>query len=157
MNATLAVMAINAFIGLIYLGSTSAFSAFAGSVVCLVSISYVFAIVPHLLSGRRRVPPGWFFMKGWFGTAVHTLTCGYIIVFVVIFCFPYALPATAKGMNYTSVIIGGISIGIALLWFWKQNHGYALFISGASIGQIVESQVEETAREDQQKWDLVPA
>ncbi|KIV84588.1 hypothetical protein PV11_00361 [Exophiala sideris] len=165
MNATLAVVAINACIGLVYLGSTTAFSAFAGSVVCLVSISYLIAIAPHLLSGRKRVPAGWFFIKGWFGIGVHMVTCLYIIVFVVIFCFPYSMPVTALNMNYTSVVIGGISVAIVLLWYWKQrqSHGQTLVISGAGIDQIMESLHGENAHEGRgasenpKKGDLVRA
>jgi choline transport protein len=140
MNATLAVVAINACIGLLYLGSTTAFSAFSGSVICLISISYLGAIVPHLLSGRKRVPPGWFFMKGATGTAVHVFSCVYVVVFVIIFCFPYSMPVSAGTMNYTSVIIGGISCGLALLWAWKSKHGYTGLASGDGVGRIIDGQ-----------------
>ncbi|KAL9018130.1 MAG: hypothetical protein Q9185_004537 [Variospora sp. 1 TL-2023] len=44
-------------LGCIYVGSTTAFSAFVGSFVILSTLSYVTAILPHLLSKRRNVVP----------------------------------------------------------------------------------------------------
>lgn len=53
------------------------------------------------------------------GYAVNIISCLYIIVFVVIYCFPYSMPVTAVNMNYASLITGSISIFAALWWFVK--------------------------------------
>lgn len=63
-------------------------------------------------------------MPDFIAYAVHGVSCVYIIVFVVIFCFPYAMPVTVAGMNYTCVTTGGFTILIAPWWFWKKGHGY---------------------------------
>lgn len=137
LKATLCVAVVNTLIGLTYLGSTTAFNAFATSVICLILLSYLAAILPHLISGRSGVRRGAFWMTGWVGTVVHSVSCAYIAVFVVIFCCPYSMPVTAQSMNYSSVIIGSIGLGITICWLWKRKRGYTGFMSGVVEGLTV--------------------
>lgn len=44
---------------------------------------------------------------------VHGVSCVYLIVFVVIFCFPFTMPVTGVGMSCTCVTTGGFTILIA--------------------------------------------
>lgn len=120
-NSILLCGIICTILGCIYVGSSTAFSAFVGSFVVLTTLSYLAAILPHLLSRRSNIDPGWFWMKGVWGFIVNGVACGYMIVFIVIFCFPFALPFDAKSMNYTCLITGGLSIFVALWWFVKKN------------------------------------
>lgn len=120
-NATLFCGTICTVMGCIYVGSTTAFNAFVGSYIILSTLSYISAILPHLLSGRKNVQPGWFWMKGAAGFIVNSIVCLYIVVFIVIFCFPYALPVDAKSMNYSCLITGGLSIFIAAFWFVRKG------------------------------------
>ena len=53
------------------------------------------------------------------GYVVNIMSCLYIIVFVVIYCFPYSMPAEPVNMNYACLITGSISIFAALWWFVK--------------------------------------
>ena len=108
--------------GCIYLGSSTAFSAFVGSFVVLSTLSYLAAILPHLLSKRRNVTPGWFWMGGIKGFVINGISCVYIAVFIVIFCFPFAMPVDASSMNYASLITGGFSLFVAAFWFWRQKN-----------------------------------
>ncbi|KAL8791780.1 MAG: hypothetical protein Q9195_005589, partial [Heterodermia aff. obscurata] len=78
--------------GCIYVGSSTAFAAFVGAFVVLSALSYLAAILPHLLSRRRNVTPGWFWMRGATGFVVNGVSCAFIGVFVVIFCFPFGMP-----------------------------------------------------------------
>ena len=82
------------------------------------------AIGPHLLSKRSNIIPGPFWMKGMLGYVMNGIACTYMIVFIVIFCFPYALPVAGGNMNYSCLIAGGLSIFIAAWWFWKGSRGY---------------------------------
>ena len=107
--------------GCIYVGSSTAFSAFVGSYVVLSTLSYVAAILPHLLSRRRNITPGWFWMKGVIGFIVNGISCAYIIVFIIIFCFPFAMPVDAATMNYASLITGGLSLFVLAFWFVRQK------------------------------------
>ena len=98
-----------------------AFNAFVGSFVVLSTLSYLMAILPHLLSKRANVTPGWFWMKGSIGFIVNGVACLYIVAFIVIFCFPFALPFDAETMNYTSLITGGLSLFVAIFWFIRKG------------------------------------
>lgn len=120
-NATLVCGGLLTVLGCIYVGSTTAFNAFIGSYIQLSTLSYVAAILPHLLRGRKGVQPGWFFMHGPLGFVVNALSCGYIVVFIVIFCFPFAMPTDAQSMNYASVMTGGLTIFVAAWWFCRQK------------------------------------
>lgn len=120
-NAIFLCAVISTVLACIYIGSQAAFNAFIDSFVVLSSISYLAAILPHLLSRRSEVAPGWFWMKGPTGFIVNAISSLYIIVFVVIFCFPFSMPASAPTMNYSSLLTGGATIFVALFWFWRQR------------------------------------
>ncbi len=120
-NATLLCGGICTVMGCIYVGSTTAFNAFVGSYIILSTLSYLAAILPHLVNGRSKMKPGWFWMKGATGFIVNTIVCVYIVAFIVIFCFPYTLPVAPSNMNYSSLITGGLSIFVLLFWFWRQG------------------------------------
>ena len=120
-NAIIFCAVFLAILGCVYVGSNTAFAAFIGSFVVLSSLSYLMAILPHLLSGRSRVTPGWFWMKGPTGYIVNAIACAYIIVFNVIYCFPFTPTATAETMNYTCLLTGGLMVLVAPLWFWKRG------------------------------------
>ena len=123
-NATLLCGGGCTILGCIYVGSATAFNAFVGSFVVLSSLSYLTAIGPHLLTRRSNITPGPFWMKGAWGHVVNGISCLYIIVFIVIFCFPYALPVDASSMNYSSLITGGLTIFVGLWWLWRGGRGY---------------------------------
>lgn len=120
-NATLCCGIITTVLGCIYVGSSTAFNAFVSSFVQLTTLSYLMAILPHLLSRRAKVTPAWFWMHGVTGYVVNVVTCFFIIVFDVIFCFPYALPVDAKSMNYASLMTGGLSLFVGVWWFARQS------------------------------------
>ena len=112
--------AFTTVMGCIYVGSSTAFSAFVGSFVVLSTLSYLAAILPHLLSKRRNITPGYFWMKGATGFVINGISSAYIIVFIVIFCFPFAMPVDAASMNYASLITGGLSLFVLAFWFVRQ-------------------------------------
>lgn len=118
-NATLLCGAVVTALGCLYVGSSTAFNAFASSFVQLTTLSYLAAILPHLLSKRANVAPGWFWMHGATGYVVNIISCLYIMVFIVVFCFPYALPVSAASMNYASLITGGMTLFIAVWWLLR--------------------------------------
>lgn len=111
-------------LGCIFIGSQTAFSSFVGSFMILISMSYLAAILPHLISRRRYIRPGPFFMKGALGYTVIGIACAYIIVFDIIYMFPFFLPVTADTMNYASALFGGITILLSLGYFWQRRMGY---------------------------------
>lgn len=120
-NATLLCGTICTVLGCLNFGSSTAFGAFVGCFVQLSTLSYLMAILPHLLTRRANVTPGWFWMKGALGFVVHIISSLYIIAFVVIFCFPFALPVDAASMNYASLITGGLSLFVAAWWVVRRG------------------------------------
>lgn len=55
---------------------------------------------------------------------VAGLASAYMCAFIVIYCFPYAVPFDEKNMNYSSLMVGGLTILVAGWWFWVQGRGY---------------------------------
>lgn len=123
-NATAVVGVLTTLLGLIYIGSATAFNAFVGSFAIFSSISYAIVIIPHLLSGRKYIKPGPFYMKGALGYIVGGLGSAYIVAFTVIYCFPLVMPFDYTNMNYSCVLVGGLTIIVTALWFWKSATGY---------------------------------
>ena len=127
-NATVFCGVFSTVLGAIYVGSTTAFNAFVGSFVVLSTLSYLAAIMPFIFARRfsrasqapgphiNSMRPGPYQMGNAVGYTVNILSCLYIILFVVIYCFPYSLPVNAVNMNYASLIIGAISIFAAIWW-----------------------------------------
>ncbi|KAK4499679.1 hypothetical protein PRZ48_010197 [Zasmidium cellare] len=112
-------------LGCIYIGSATAFNAFVASFTVFTTMSYCAAILPHILTGRRHVTPGPFWMKGILGYIIMGIACAYILVFNVLYMFPYSYPvANAQAMNWTSVMFAGITGLLALGYLWKRSHGY---------------------------------
>ena len=120
-NAIVFCAVLSTVLGCIYVGSTTAFSAFVGSFVVLTTLSYLAAILPHLLSRRSNVTPGRFWMPAPVGYAVSAVASLYIAAFIVIFCFPFSLPVTPEAMNYSSLIAGGLTLFVAAFWFWRRK------------------------------------
>lgn len=55
-------------------------------------------------------------MRGATGFIVNAVSCVYIVVFIVIFCFPFSVPVDAESMNYASLIAGGLSVFVLAFW-----------------------------------------
>ncbi len=87
----------------------------------LSTLSYLMAILPHLINKRSKVTPGWFWMKGAVGFVVNGVACAYIVAFIVVFCFPFSLPVTAVSMNYACLITGGLSLFVSAFWFRRRT------------------------------------
>jgi amino acid transporter len=73
-NATVVVGVASTILGCIQVGSTTAFNAFVGSYVVLSTLSYVAAILPNMLTGRRHLPAGPFHMAGKWGFVVNGIS-----------------------------------------------------------------------------------
>lgn len=108
----------------ISLGSKTAFSDLAGSFVILTTISYLIPIAGHLLTGRRSIPRGPFWM-GKYGFFVNAVAIILIIFTNIMFCLPFAMPTTAQTMNYSSVILVGLVVLIGGWWLWHGKRSYS--------------------------------
>jgi choline transport protein len=77
-NATITCLAVNIISLCIYVGNTTAFNALVGSYILLSSSSYIAAILPNLLTGRKNIIYGKFHMKGVLGFVMSFVACGYM-------------------------------------------------------------------------------
>jgi choline transport protein len=115
-NATIFNACLVSVLGCIYVGSTTAFNAFVGSFVLMSSASYTAAILPNLLTGRKNIVYGPFKLKGWLGPVFSAVACGYMVVWFVIYCFPFALPTSESSIYAMS------SLQTILLTRTRQPH-----------------------------------
>lgn len=112
-------------LGCIYVGSTTAFNAFVGSFVIMSSSSYIAAILPHLITGRKNIQYGPFNLnKGPLGYICNAIACAYMMVWFVIYCFPFFLPVDAATMNYSSLLWGGFTMLFLAWWFLGARKNY---------------------------------
>lgn len=123
-RATVAMSSMVTCLGLIYLGSTTAFQSLVSSFIVLSTLSYFGAIASHVLTNRKNIVPGPFYMGHKCGMIINVLALVYIIVTVVFFCFPFVKPVTVHNMNYTSVITVGLMTLVALWWSYRARHEY---------------------------------
>jgi amino acid transporter len=130
LNVVLLAGVLTSALGTIYFASATAFNALTGSFVVFSSLSYLAALVPHVLSNRRHMKSsswttaspmtansatsptrGYFRLPDRLGLIICVAACIYLAAFVVIFCFPPSLPVSDAGkINYTGVIVGGWTI-----------------------------------------------
>ncbi|KAH7176737.1 choline transport protein [Dactylonectria macrodidyma] len=113
----MAVTAIIAALGCLYLGSSTAFNSLLGTAVTVNNISYMFPILTNLLTGRKNMHRGVFHMGPKIGPIVNTVTVCWLTFAIVFFSFPYYQPVTVQNMNYTCVVIGGLLILVGAWWF----------------------------------------
>ncbi|KAF3931160.1 hypothetical protein ABW19_dt0200250 [Dactylella cylindrospora] len=115
LNGLLLSSTICCLLGLIYFGSTAAFQSFVGVATICLSTSYGFPILVNILNSRQAVKHSSFSL-GRFGFAINVATVSWIVLSVVLFCMPVAIPVTAAGMNYASVVFMGFAT-ISVIWY----------------------------------------
>lgn len=65
-----------------------------------------------------------------------------MIVWFVIYCFPFYLPTDAQTMNYASLIWGGLTLFVTAWWFFGARKEYI----GPKTTGGVHTQVEQVRR-----------
>ncbi|KAH6665622.1 amino acid/polyamine transporter I [Halenospora varia] len=117
-NALVLVTIVQMLLGLINLGSTSAFTAFVSVGVIALAVSYAIPIAISLLWNKRKeVNKAKWNAGGLVGTILNVVSLSWIAFEVVLFSMPTALPVTAISMNYASVVFTGF-LAIAAVWYF---------------------------------------
>ncbi|EXJ85333.1 hypothetical protein A1O1_05697 [Capronia coronata CBS 617.96] len=116
-NATFACATFVVLYGLIYIGSTTAFNSIINMSILALNVSYVVPQGILLYRGRNKVLPSRSFKLGPLGPFVNAFSCVWCTFYTIIFCFPTFLPAEVGSMNYVSVVVVGIIVIIAVLWY----------------------------------------
>jgi len=107
---------IQLLLGLINLGSTSAFTAFVSVGVMALAVSYAIPIGISLFHGRREVSAARWNCGNVVGYTVNIIAIVWIAFEVVLFSMPTALPVTEVSMNYASVVFVGF-MAMSALWY----------------------------------------
>ena len=116
---------VQMLLGLINLGSSSAFTAFVSTGVMALASAYAVPITLSMLNKRRTVSTArfrWPAPLGWF---VNILAVLWIAFQLVLFSMPTALPVTASSMNYASVVLVGfmfLSVVYYITWGRKSKY-----------------------------------
>ncbi|KAI1476522.1 amino acid transporter [Daldinia eschscholtzii] len=107
---------IEMLLGLINLGSSSAFLAFVSVGVISLAVSYGIPIAISLLHKRKEVNSAKWTMGKYLGWVVNLLAMLWVAFEVVLFSMPTALPVTVASMNYAIVVFVGFMV-LSAIWY----------------------------------------
>jgi hypothetical protein len=115
-NALGLVTIVQMLLGLINLGSTSAFTAFVSVGVQALALAYAIPIAISFLNKREQVLKARWNLGQIVGPIVNVIALLWIAFELVLFSMPTALPVTSITMNYASVVLVGFG-AIAAVWY----------------------------------------
>ncbi|RAO65328.1 uncharacterized protein BHQ10_001340 [Talaromyces amestolkiae] len=110
------VTVVQMLLGLINLGSSSAFTAFVSVGVVALAISYAIPIGASVFHRRQEVNNAKFNCGPVVGLVVNIIALLWIAFELVLFCMPTVLPVTAVSMNYAAVVFVGF-MAISAVWY----------------------------------------
>ena len=102
---------ISIVLALLNLGGTAAFNSITGLVTGAVSLTYALSVGCVLwrrLFGAPLPPARW--SLGCFGTTINAVAVAYVIAATVICFFPLMKAVTAKTMNWSVAMFGGVVV-----------------------------------------------
>ncbi len=116
LNALILSTIVQMLLGLIYLGSSSAFLAFVSVGVQALAVSYAIPIAISVIHRRKEVSTARWNCGPILGPIANGVALCWISFEVVLFSMPTALPVTEVTMNYASVILIGF-MAISAVWY----------------------------------------
>jgi amino acid transporter len=126
LNSITASTAFMALLGLINIGSTTAFNAIVSLSVVSLYISYLIPIILHLV--RRITGPelhyGPFKLGRILGPVLNIVGVVYSTIIVVFLFFPPYQPVTPQNMNYACVVFGAVLGCSAVVWVVRGRRVY---------------------------------
>lgn len=135
-NTILVTFVLQALLGLIYLGSPTAFDAVLSMAIVGMYGSYMIPIVYMILGGREELrlqAPGSFKLGPWLGPILNWLSTVWIVIVIIFSTFPLELPVSAASMNYTVVVIAGWIVFGAIYYFVFARHKFQVPMWSVSI------------------------
>lgn len=104
-------------LGLVNIGSSTAFNAFTSLALIGHYTSYLLPISLLVIRrfGKKEIPWGPWTLGRW-GLWINLISIVYSIVLIVFAVFPPFQPVTAENMNYASVIFGAAIFVSAIMW-----------------------------------------
>jgi choline transport protein len=123
-RATILTSAFCILYGLIYIGSSVAFTSFISTAILSLNLTYTIPQTIVLIRGRSNVLPTRHFDLGAvFGPFCNAFATCWTSLYVVLFCFPIFLPVTVETMNYVSVVMAGTAVFVAAMWWLPRQWG----------------------------------
>ncbi|KAE8147043.1 amino acid/polyamine transporter I [Aspergillus avenaceus] len=114
---------IVAVLGLLYLGSSTAFNSMVTACITLLYVSYSFPIISLWYRGRDNIKHGPFWL-GKLGLFCNIVTILWTIFCLVMYSFPATMPATTGNMNYVAVVYAVVVFIILCDWFARGRYSY---------------------------------
>lgn len=136
------VTAVQMLLGLIYLGSTSAFTAFVSVGVIGLAMGYLVPISISLASGRQQVCEARWKMGKGLGAAANLVAVLWILFELVLFSMPTVLPVTPASMNYASVVLVGFAL-VSGVYYVVSRDGKSAAESGRFYGSGILNRIAE--------------
>ncbi|KAJ6001383.1 hypothetical protein N7499_002703 [Penicillium canescens] len=124
LNSLLLGMVIELLLGLIYFGSSAAFSAFSGVGVIFLTMSYACPVAVSLILRRRKDLERGSYNLGLLGTFCNVVCIAWCLLAIPLFSMPTSIPVTKDTMNYACVVFVGFVV-ISGVWYgvWgKKNY-----------------------------------
>lgn len=112
---------VQMLLGLINLGSSSAFLAFVSVGVMALAVTYAIPVVISMIHGRREVNDAAWHMPSSVGWICNLVAVLWIAFEVVLFSMPTVLPVTEVSMNYAIVVFVGI-MALSGIWYAVYAH-----------------------------------
>ncbi|KAK8118767.1 uncharacterized protein PG998_003393 [Apiospora kogelbergensis] len=107
---------VQMLLGLIYLGSSTAFNAFVSVGVMALAVSYGIPIFLSMINGRSGVNTATWTVGSTFGWVVNCIALAWICFEVILFSMPTAIPVDGATMNYAIVVFVGF-MTISAAWY----------------------------------------
>lgn len=108
------VAILQALLGFIYLGNTTAFNAVLSMAIIGMYLSYILPIAYMLFCGRSHLLPqqyGPFKLGKIGGITVNVFACLWLIFAMIFSTLANFQPVTAQNMNYSTVVLAGWVVG----------------------------------------------
>ncbi|RVX70500.1 hypothetical protein B0A52_05151 [Exophiala mesophila] len=102
--------------GLIFLGSTTAFSAMVNAAIIFLQTSCVIPQAILLYRGRDVLPERYFNLGKW-GKYINAIAVLWVCFLDILACFSTILPVNPENMSYVSVVCVGLVSFVVILWF----------------------------------------
>ncbi|CAG9993028.1 unnamed protein product [Clonostachys byssicola] len=125
MNANIAASTFCILYGLVYIGSSVAFNVFISTSILSLNMSYAIPQVMLLFGDRTKLLPRRYLSLGnYLGPFCNAFTGLWVVLFMVLFCFPLFIPTTAATMSYVSVVVTAMLLFCAALWWGGKRNGF---------------------------------
>ncbi|KAJ5573730.1 uncharacterized protein N7459_008157 [Penicillium hispanicum] len=110
-------------LGLLYLGSDTAFNSMMTACIALLYMSYSIPVLCLWYRGRDNINHGPFWL-GKLGLAANILTICWTIFSLVMYSFPSTIPVQTSNMNYVSAVYGVVVFVILVDWFARGRRSF---------------------------------